>query len=80
MHACRCVRALLEHGTEVERECVRGRTALILAIEHGNAECVRALLDAGANRSHITAVSFLSHSQRSVSMLFVSVVTIIDLL
>lgn len=52
------MRALLEHGTEVERECVGGQTALILATEHGSAECVRALLDAGANRSHITAVSF----------------------
>lgn len=44
---------------EVEHECVGGQTALILATEHGSAECVRALLDAGANRSHITGVSFL---------------------
>lgn len=58
MNTYRCVRALLELGTEVERECVGGQTALILTSEHGSTECVRALLDAGANRSHITAVSF----------------------
>lgn len=79
MHTYRCVRALLEHGVDVERERVGGQTALILAAEHGRAECVRALLDAGANRSHITAVSFLSHSQRNgVSMVFVPVVTIME--
>lgn len=71
MHSCRCVRALLEHGTDVERECEGGQTALILATEHGNAECVRALLDAGANRSHITAVSFfLSHSQTNSVLMY----------
>lgn len=64
MFVCRCVQALLGRGAEVERECVGGQTALILASEHGSVECVRVLLAAGANRSHVTAVSSPAYTHR----------------
>lgn len=56
----RCVRALIQCGGDVEREDSRGRTPLFLACEQGHVECVKLLLDAGADRSHVTTVS--SHS------------------
>jgi len=54
----RCVKALVKCEADLEKECLQGRTPLYLACEQGHVECVKVLLDAGADRSHVTTVSF----------------------
>ncbi|KPP66245.1 cortactin-binding protein 2-like, partial [Scleropages formosus] len=55
----RCVEELAPHA-DVNRAAAGGQTALFLASESGSPECVRALLEAGADRTLVTAVGFLS--------------------
>ncbi len=54
-------------GVDLERECSQGRTPLYLACEQGRVECVKVLLDAGADCSHVTSVSFQIHTDTSVT-------------
>lgn len=45
------VRVLLRNGADVDGLDANGQTALMVAAQHGEAECVRHLLEAGANRT-----------------------------
>ncbi len=45
------VRVLLRNGADVDGRDQDGQTALMVAAQHGEAECVRVLLEGGANRS-----------------------------
>lgn len=45
------VRVLLRNGADVDGLDANGQTALMVAAQHGEAECVRLLLEAGANRT-----------------------------
>ncbi|KAL4659480.1 cortactin-binding protein 2-like [Arapaima gigas] len=53
----RCVEELAPRA-DVNRAAAGGQTALFLASESGSAECVRALLEAGADRTLVTADSW----------------------
>lgn len=44
------VRVLLRNGADVDGRDQHGQTALMVAAQHGEAECVRLLVEAGANR------------------------------
>lgn len=45
------VRALLKRGADVNARDKDGKTALMIAAEHGELECVQLLLEAGADRA-----------------------------
>lgn len=54
---CRCVEVLARYTTDVDHAGVAGETPLYLASVNGSVECVRILLDAGADHTHTTNVS-----------------------
>ncbi len=68
----RCVRALVKCGVDLERECSQGRTPLYLACEQGHVECVKVLLDAGADCSHVTSVSCQIRTDTSVTQMSIT--------
>lgn len=68
----RCVRALVKCGADLERECSQGRTPLYLACEQGHVESVKVLLDAGADCSHVTTVSFQMRTGTSVAQMSIT--------
>lgn len=45
------MRVLLLHGADVDALDEHGQTALMIAAQHGEFECVRLLLEAGADRA-----------------------------
>lgn len=65
MSSPRCAELLIMYHANVNHAAERGETPLYLACENGNDQCVKLLLEAGANRSARTCVSFKARFSKS---------------
>ena len=61
----RCAELLIMYHADVNHAAERGETPLYLACANGNNECVKLLLEAGADRSAKTCVSLKVYFSKS---------------
>lgn len=54
---CRCIELLTAYDANINHAAAGGQTPLYLACKNGNKECIKLLLEAGADRSIKTRVS-----------------------
>lgn len=54
---CRCIELLTAYDANIHHAAAGGQTPLYLACKNGSKECIKLLLEAGADRSMKTGVS-----------------------
>jgi len=54
---CRCAELLIMYQADINHAAERGQTPLYLACKNGNNDCIKLLLESGADRTLKTSVS-----------------------
>lgn len=54
---CRCAELLIMYQADINHAAERGQTPLYLACKNGNNDCIKLLLESGADRTVKTSVS-----------------------